>query len=297
MQRCAARLSPRILLGTSSWSFPGWAGLVYHDAYSEAELARSGLPAYAAHPLLRMVGIDRTYYAPISRTQFEAYAAQTPPGFRFLCKCFDGVTAPFRTQRGGSPASRRQPSPHFLDANFAANEVIAPFVLGLGPRAGPLVFQFSPMSPRTLGEPRAFIDKLAAFLTILPRGPLYAVELRNAELLIEAYAQALRNAGAVHCYNVHPRMPRPGAQAAILPPLGPLVVRWMLHARWDYDAARAAYAPFDQIVDDDAVNRAEIAELCGHAALRGDLAFVAVNNKAEGCAPRSVFRLAQAISP
>jgi uncharacterized protein YecE (DUF72 family) len=28
-------------------------------------LARTGLRAYAQHPLLRSVGIDRTYYAPI----------------------------------------------------------------------------------------------------------------------------------------------------------------------------------------------------------------------------------------
>ena len=44
-------------LGTSSWSFPGWAGLVYERTYSQSVLARHGLHAYAQHPLLRTVSV------------------------------------------------------------------------------------------------------------------------------------------------------------------------------------------------------------------------------------------------
>ena len=35
-------------LGTSSWSFPGWAGLVYADSHSDQMLARKGLAPAAA---------------------------------------------------------------------------------------------------------------------------------------------------------------------------------------------------------------------------------------------------------
>ena len=72
----AARLSARVRLGTSSWSFPGWANLVYASTYPDTALARHGLPAYAAHPLLHTVGIDRTFYAPISEADFRTYATQ-----------------------------------------------------------------------------------------------------------------------------------------------------------------------------------------------------------------------------
>lgn len=68
-------------LGTSSWSFPGWAGIVYDHSVSTATLARRGLAAYARHPLLRTVGVDRTYYGPITAEDFAAYAAAVPDEF------------------------------------------------------------------------------------------------------------------------------------------------------------------------------------------------------------------------
>ncbi|MFO1232972.1 MAG: hypothetical protein U1E57_07235 [Paenacidovorax caeni] len=47
------RLPPQLRLGTSSWSYPGWQGLVWEGAHSEPTLAKKGLPVYAApaaHP-------------------------------------------------------------------------------------------------------------------------------------------------------------------------------------------------------------------------------------------------------
>lgn len=47
------RLPAQIHLGTSSWSFPGWAGIVYDTVARESQLAKNGLAAYARHPLRR----------------------------------------------------------------------------------------------------------------------------------------------------------------------------------------------------------------------------------------------------
>jgi hypothetical protein len=49
----AAALPRELHLGTSTWSFAGWQGLVYDGAHEESKLAREGLAAYARHPLLR----------------------------------------------------------------------------------------------------------------------------------------------------------------------------------------------------------------------------------------------------
>lgn len=293
----AARMPPHVRLGTSSWSFPGWAGIVYSRPATESALARDGLAAYARHPLLRMVGIDRTFYAPISRDVFARYAADVPVDFRFLCKAYDGVTSPLIRSRGDGGALRMEASPHFLDPAFACAEVVAPFVEGLGEKAGPLVFQFVPMARRTLGSPAKFIDRLAEFLAKLPRGPLYAVEMRNEELLTPQYADALRAVAACHCFNVHPSMPPIERQAEVLgDAAGPaVVVRWMLNRKFQYDEAKSAYAPFDRIVDADLASRAAIAELCGRAAILGKLVFIAANNKAEGSAPRTLYALAEQI--
>src|SRR5262249_50459060 len=162
---------------------------------------------------------------------------------------------------------------------------------GLGEKAGPLLFQFPPQEAASLGGADAFAERLHGFLARLPRGPLYAVEIRNAELLRPAYFEALADAGACHCINAHPSMPDVASQAKLALEARPraLVVRWMLHRGFAYDAARERYAPFDRLVDEDAETREAVARAC---VASGVPAFVIINNKAEGSAPLSVFRLA-----
>lgn len=290
----ASGLPETLRLGTSSWSFPGWVGIVYDNAAPVGVLARRGLAAYAQHPLFRMVGLDRTYYAPLTAQQFAAYGADVPPDFRFLVKAFEDVTTPARRAAGGGA---RIGSTEFLDVELTKRQIVAPLVEGLGTRAGPLVFQFAPLPRAMLREPARFIERLHGFLAALPRGPLYAVEIRNRELLGADYAAALADAGACHCYNVHPRMPSVAAQAAVCSPErgAAVVVRWMLNGRFDYEGARQAYEPFNRLVDEDPGSRAGIAELCGRAAELGRPAFIAANNKAEGCAPLTLIKLAEEI--
>lgn len=292
----AARLPAHVRLGTSSWSFPGWRGIVYADGSSETTLARHGLPAYAAHPLLRMVGIDRTYYAPIAAEQFAAYASATPPDFRFLVKAPELCLIPrfHAGNRQGRPAGV---NPRFLDAAFATDLIVRPAVDGLGERLGPIVFQFTPLDLRDLGGVNALLERLRTFLLNLPRGPLYAVELRNRELLTERYIELLAASGVAHCFNVHPSMPKIDAQATFLgAAAGPgLVVRWMLGGNQRYEEAKDRYSPFDQIVDEDTPSREAIAALIAAAVSRRQAAYIIANNKAEGCAPRTLERLANRV--
>jgi len=292
----AARLPARIRLGTSSWSFPGWDGLVYAGRRSANELSRDGLVAYAQHPLLRAAGIDRTFYAPLDAAGFARHAAQVPGGFRFLVKASQLCTFPALREGGGPGAVR--PNPRFLDASFARDQVVAPAVEGLGLRLGALLFQFPPLSRAETREPGRFAERLAAFLTALPPGPPYAVEIRNRELLVPGYAAALEASGAAHGFTVHPSMPPLEAQAEVLPVEAQpaLVVRWMLGHGRGYEEARDLYAPFDQMAAPDPESRASISALVARAVRAGREGLVVVNNKAEGSSPLSIVELARAIA-
>nr|MDQ2969927.1 DUF72 domain-containing protein [Acidobacteriota bacterium] len=88
----AVRIPRHVRFGTSSWSFPGWEGLVFSRKASAASLARDGLLEYARHPLLTTVGIDRGFYAPIPREDLARYAQQLPPGFPCCAKAPESVT-------------------------------------------------------------------------------------------------------------------------------------------------------------------------------------------------------------
>lgn len=292
-RRLADALPTGLRLGTSSWSFPGWAGIVYDQAVSERILAKVGLAAYARHPLLRTVGIDRTYYRSISEEVFRAYAADVPDDFRFLVKADRRLTSPSDPDAPG----RRAANPDFLDPDYAVREVVRPAMDGLGAKLGPLLFQFSPGPAELFGGPRAFADRLARFLRALPEGPLYAVELRTAELLTDRYAAALEANGAAHGYTVHPAMPPLERQTAlIMPHYQPaLVIRWMLGAGLTYDATKQRYDPFDRLVDEDAATRHAVALTVLDVLIAEREAFVIANNKAEGSAPLTLQRLADHI--
>ncbi len=290
----ARRLPSGLRLGTSSWTFPGWADLVYDRAVSQAVLASDGLAAYAAHPLLRTVGLDRTYYRPIEASDFREMADVVPDDFRFLVKADRLLTSPLDPQS----SSVREPNPLFLDAAYATDTVIGPMAEGLGAKAGPLLFQFSPMPPNLVGGAGAFVARLHRFLDALPEGPLYAVELRTPGLLTREYAQTITDSGAAHCYNVHPSMTSLHKQLSLLQPYQQpaLVMRWMLHSGLAYQAAKDRYEPFDRLVDEDSETRERITRAVLDALLAERSAFVIVNNKAEGSAPLSVFRLAERVA-
>jgi uncharacterized protein YecE (DUF72 family) len=290
----AQALPAGIYLGAMSWTYPGWIGSVYGAAVPARQLAEGGLSAYAKHPLLRAVEIDRSYYGPLSAELFQTFAAQVPEDFRFLVKAHAECTLqrfPEHTRYG---ARRGAANARFLDAAYASEAVIAPAQAGLREKLGGVLFQFS---PQALGDPRAFAEQLRSFLQALPRGLRYAVELRSPQLLTRGYARALEQSGAVHCHNLWTAMPGLIEQARYLPAVTrrPLVIRWLLRPNDRYEDASARYQPFHRLADADLQARTAIAELAARAHRHGVPVFVFVDNKAEGCAPESIALLARAI--
>jgi uncharacterized protein YecE (DUF72 family) len=288
----AMQLPRHLYMGTSSWVFPGWHGLVWDRIADEASLAKTGLEAYSRHPLLNTVCIDRTFYAPLDAGQYSAYAAQVPDRFRFVVKAPGAVTQSWLRSGDGTPKG----NPTFLDAAHAIEHFVEPCLLGLGPKAGALLFQFPPLGRAQLRELSRFIARLHEFLAALPQGPLYAIEMRDAAVLSRPFFAAVREGGAHYTVAVHPRLPAVAVQAAAMAGSGPgpLVVRWNLNPRETYEAAKARYSPFDRLVDEDVSTRESIARLVAAPLAADQPVFVIANNKAEGSAPLTLARLAAA---
>ncbi|MFX6450720.1 DUF72 domain-containing protein, partial [Acinetobacter baumannii] len=82
---------------------------------------KQGLAAYAAHPLLRTVSLDRNFYRPLTVSQYQRYAEQVPEDFRFVVKAPSLVTdALVRTEDGRG----REPNPAFLNPELALREFV-----------------------------------------------------------------------------------------------------------------------------------------------------------------------------
>lgn len=294
----AARMAPQVLLGTSSWSFTGWSGLVYDAEHTPAKLARQGLAAYAAHPLLRTVSLDRSFYRALTGAEYAALAAQVPRDFRFVVKAAASVTdAVIREPASGRPA---HPNPLFLDPTLALAEVLQPAVEGLGQRLGALVFQLSPLPRPWLAEPQRLLVALDRLFERLPRPAqgVLALELRDAALLTPELAALLKAQGVRWCLGLHDRMPPIEDQLPMLRATwpGPLVCRWNLQRGLAYGEAKDLFAPFDRLQAPDPGTRAVLARVIAATAAAGHAALVTINNKAEGSAPCSVFALAEAVA-
>lgn len=299
----AAALPAGAHLGTSSWTYPGWAGIVWDKIYAETLLSKQGLTAYSQQPLLRAVSIDRGFYRPLSASQYERYAAQVPAGFRFTVKAPSLVADALLRDDAGRG---QQANSAFLSPELAVQEFVQPALEGLGAKLGALVFQLSPLPqnlrermPEVLRRLDAMLQALPSLKALAPDGVI-AVEVRDPELLTPAFVEVLRAAGATYCLGLHPKLPPIEQQLPLLRALwpGPLVCRWnlnRLHGAYGYEEARRLYGDFDKIVDPDPATHALLAKLIRATTAAGHKAYVTVSNKAEGCAPLTVRTLARAV--
>ena len=304
LRALAAALPPRLRLGTSSWTYPGWKGLVWEGEHSEAQLSKNGLAVYAQHPLMRTVSIDRSFYRPLTASQYERYAAQVPGDFRFVVKAPSLVTdALVRSEDGRG----REPNPAFLSPELARSEFVEPALQGLGPKLGALVFQLSPLPlalldrmPWLLERLRTMLQALPALAPLAPDG-VVAVEVRDPEWLTPEFAAVLRETGATYCLGLHAKMPPLQDQLPLLRALWPgsLVCRWNLnpvHGPYGYEEAERTYAPYDRLHHPDPDTRAALASVIAGTTSRGQNAFITISNHAEGCAPITVRALAECVA-
>lgn len=289
----AEQLPTTLRMGTSSWSFPGWQNIVWDRAASQRTLANSGLWAYSRHPLFRTVGLDRTYYGPMTADELGSLASDLPDDFQFLVKAHAECTTVQFTERSWYRSRAGQRNELFLEPEYATQMVVEPFMTGLGAHAGVLLFQFP--AQYVPGGARSFACRLEAFLSALPKGPRYAVEIRNPELLTPRYVKALEQVGASHCVVEMPGMPDVAKQWRVTGGADrpALVMRWMLSRGHSYASGREAYSPFNRIVDENLPVRRAFAEMI---LATPKPAFLIVNNKAEGSSPLSIMRLAEQLA-
>jgi uncharacterized protein YecE (DUF72 family) len=306
----AAALPRFVRFGTSSWSFPGWAGVVWRGHPREAELARAGLEAYAQHPLLRAVCLDRSYYGPLRAPDLAEYATQlevardkrdpTMPRFLVLSKVWDEITTAVYPRHPKYGARAGTKNPHFLDAERFATEVYAPYRESFMEHAGPFVFELTPMPAGAL-DPRTFVSSVEDFIARLPSAagpqarPRWAFELRNHELFGQRWLDMLRSSGAAHVFTFWTAMPPLRDQLRARAITAPFtVVRLILPPYTRYESRKLDLAPFDKIASPQTEMREDVVDILRAAAAADcDDAFVLVNNKAEGSAPLTVRALAE----
>jgi uncharacterized protein YecE (DUF72 family) len=145
----ASRKLPRLLVGTSGFSYPKWRGPFYPP-----ETTASGMLGYYAG-VFQTVEINHSFYRLPTPALLASWQRDTPPTFRFALKAPQRIT-------------------HQLRLRDAA-EITQRFVglaTSLGDQCGPLLFQLPP-------HLRADLPRLDDFLATLPPQVDAAFEFRH----------------------------------------------------------------------------------------------------------------------
>jgi uncharacterized protein YecE (DUF72 family) len=227
-----------VYVGTSSWKYPGWCGIVYdRDRYqwrgrfAKSRFAKSCLAEYAE--TFKTVSVDATYYAPPTLAFLEGLAAQVPADFRFAFKVTNAFTVKRTPNHPRFGEKAGQANKTFLDAEAFARDFFGP--LGtIRDKVGIVMFEFSRFGPDEYERGRDFVADLDAFLAALPTGWPLGIELRNDAWLTPEYFACLARHHVAHVFNAWTQMPTVTEQMALSssrPNPGLVVARFLLARR------------------------------------------------------------------
>ncbi len=301
----AAGLAARgIYIGTSSWKYPGWRGQLYTDdryifrgAFSQSRFERLCLSEYAE--VFKTVCVDAAYYSFPNARFVESTFDQTPDDFLFGLKVTDRITIKRfpNLPRFGKLAGA--PNPDFLNADLFASDFLGP-LKGREGRLGILIFEFSKFYGEDYRAGRDFVEALDKFLSVIPPGYPYGVEIRNRNFLRPEYFGMLARRGVVHVYNSWQGMPPVGEQVAMpcSRTCGALVAaRMLLRPGRRYEDAVKAFSPYREIKDPYPEGRQAAASIVKEVLDAGGKTrgFVYVNNRFEGNALHTIARILEQV--
>jgi uncharacterized protein YecE (DUF72 family) len=152
----------RLLLGTQGFAFDDWVGPFYPAGTPKTAY----LEQYARH--FATVEIDSTFYGLPRAQVVQGWRERTPDGFRFAAKFPKLITHDKKLQGAQGDAEA------FVGTMQALGDKLAVLTLQFA-------YDFTPDNR----------DLLEAFLADLPKGPRYAVELRNRGWLNPDLAERL----------------------------------------------------------------------------------------------------------
>jgi len=290
----AGRLPQSIRFGTSTWTYDGWFGDVYHRRYRGPQPA-SRLEEYARYPLFRTVGIDSAFYDSPSETELASYARALPPGFPCVSKVWDRITAKRLGQDAPQPGLAGMRNPDFLNAALFKDNVLGPYSRVFRDHAACFVFEFQAMRGKDLPDPLQWADQLDDFLKELPRDFRYAVELRNPELLTGLHGEVLKRHSVAHVFNSWTEMPPIGEQVELGWTFAAnfTVARALLKPGRRYSDAVKQFQPYDRVQEPLPSLRKDLIRLVSEAHRRRVEAFILANNRAEGNAPGTIRAVAR----
>ncbi len=297
LQSAAKLAASGVFIGTSSWKYPGWRGMLYDESrylwrgkVAESRFEKNCLGEYAE--VFKTVCVDAAYYTFPSVKYLEGLASQVPSDFQFGFKVTDEITVkrfPNLPRFGHRAGTENE---HFLNADVFERGFLKPCE-SIRPHVGLLIFEFSRFYPADYEHGRDFISELEPFLAKLPKGWPYGIEMRNKHWLKPEYFDCLARHNVTHVFNSWTEMPPVGEHMEIPgsrtnPEL--VAARFLLKPGRKYEEAVKSFQPYDKTkeVNEEARRAGAALIMEGERHEPRRKTFIFVNNRLEGNALQTI---------
>lgn len=171
--------SAKAYVGVGGWTYEPWRGVFYPKGLPQArELEHAG-----QH--LTSIEVNGTFYSTMKPASFAKWASEVPDGFVFSLK-------------GPRYAVNRRV---LAEAGPSIERFLQSGITELGPKLGPLLWQFAPHKKFDAADFGAFLDLLP---DKFERRPLrHVVEVRNDTFKTPEFIALAREKGVAICYAEH----------------------------------------------------------------------------------------------
>lgn len=246
--------------------------------------------------MFKTVCVDAGYYKFPDERYIEKLTSAVPDDFKFSFKVTDTITLKHfpNLPRFGKVAGAD--NEHFLDADLFTRAFLKPCE-PFQNRIGVLVFEFTQFYERDFAHGRDFVVALDGFLSKLPDGWQYGVEIRNKNFLQTEYFEALARYRVAHVYNSWSRMPAVSEQLQMEKSQTTdfMVARFLLTPGRRYEGAVKDFSPYTETKAPDPDARAAGKVLINKAkAASRRPSFLFVNNRLEGNALNTIAAMVEA---
>jgi len=277
-------------IGTCSWKYPSWAGLVYSAPNKINYLAE-----YSKQ--YDTVEVDQWFWSlfdkgavklPDTRT-VEEYARSVGEHFSFGIKMPNSLSLTHYYRKSKS-------LPLVENPHFFSTELLEKVLHSLSPlknQPGPLMFQFEYLNKQMRNSKNVFFEELKQFSTHLPEEYTFGIEIRNQNYLSKSYFETLLKCNLtpvlLEGYWMPPVTSLYAQYRDLLTQFKTITIR--LHGT-DREAIETQTGKvWNSIVIDRSQELNSIALMGKELEKQGIAVYFYVNNHYEGCAPKTIDRL------
>jgi len=287
---------PELRIGTCSWKYPSWHGLVYSHPKGIDYLKE-----YAR--TYNTVEVDQWFWSLFGENsikmpspyEVETYRNSVRNDFRFSVKVSNSITLThFYRKKKNEPLKQNK--------SFLSPEVFQKFLRAIEPLhdvLGPLIFQFEYLNRQKMKSQNQFQRIFGDFIKEMPEAFQYAIEIRNPNYLNESYFEFLSANKLSHVF----------LQGYYMPDITGLYKKWRsyilkqpvsiirLHGPGRQEIEKATGKEWNKIVSPKDEELENVAEMVEDLMDKGVDVYLNVTNHYEGSAPLTIEKIREFLKP